>query len=548
MTDLSDILSEDLLKNLAGERFFERGVEYFQEERVCSLAQDGDEIFAEVEGNQIYQVRLWLLDDELHSDCTCPMGEDGYFCKHCVAVGLAWIDEPPLYHPPTTLPSQGKTTIADLRNYLARQERDTLIQLILDRVTEDEHWRKQLLMKTASHRPEGVDIGTCRRTLRKTIPIRDFVDYYEAASYAEDVQSVIDALEELVEVGYASDVVDLSEEAMSLLDDALESVDDSDGNLNEILDQVQELHYRACEIARPNSQALAERLFRAELESGFGFFHNALERYSEILGEQGRKTYEQLVDTEWEQLPKVAPGESTGFNYRRSILAQMKETLVAASGSLEELVAVISKDLSHPSRYLKIARLYYEAEQLDEAETWAKRGLEAFKPSFGTSQLGDFLVTLYEQQGRLDAALDIVWEKFVNYPSLHTYQQLQEQAVKADAWSPWRDRALDCARDQTDIGRSLLVEIFLWEGDPKQAWQEAKAGGCSQQLWMRLAPIRAKEHPEDALSVYLPQIEPLVEQTEGDRTLSEGERVDASARARGTIQPTCHPVENQVQA
>lgn len=81
----------------------------------------------------------------------------------------------------------------------------------------------------------------------------------------------MDGLDDLLEQGYASDVIELCEEAISLFEDALNSVDDSDGNLNEILEQVQDLHYQACDIANPNPHALAERLFHAELQSGYGF-------------------------------------------------------------------------------------------------------------------------------------------------------------------------------------------------------------------------------------------------------------------------------------
>ena len=66
------------------------------------------------------------------------------------------------------------------------------------------------------------------------------------------------------------------------------------------------------------------------------------------------------------------------------------------------------------------------------------------------------------------------------------------------------------------FGNSLLVEIFLWEGDVDQAWQEAQQGGCSHSLWMRLAALRATNHPEDALTVYSNQIEPLLDQTNND--------------------------------
>ena len=39
---------------------------------------------------------------------------------------------------------------------------------------------------------------------------------------------------------------------------------------------------------------------------------------------------------------------------------------------------------------------------------------------------------------------------------------------------------------------SQLVEIFLWEENYEEAWQEASAGGCSEYLWLQLADAIAK--------------------------------------------------------
>jgi uncharacterized Zn finger protein len=62
-------------------------------------------------------------------------------------------------------------------------------------------------------------------------------------------------------------------------------------------------------------------------------------------------------------------------------------------------------------------------------------------------------------------------------------------------------------------GHSLLVEIFLWEKNMEAAWQEAKDGDCSKQLWIRLVALREENYPMDAVSVYKRIVEPTVKQT-----------------------------------
>ena len=60
---------------------------------------------------------------------------------------------------------------------------------------------------------------------------------------------------------------------------------------------------------------------------------------------------------------------------------------------------------------------------------------------------------------------------------------------------------------QADDNPSVLVEIFLYEGNADEAWREAGVGGCSDSLWLRLAAAREKDHPEDAAPLYLKQAE-----------------------------------------
>lgn len=527
MASFSEILDEELLASLAGDRSFERGQDYFESGAVQSLAEIGDRIVADVEGNDTYQVQLWLREGELASRCTCPMGVDGYFCKHCVAVGLAWIDEPPPYRPDGIVTHSG-TTMADMKQYLARQERDVLVTLILDRAMDDTRWRESLLMKAAAAHAGGADIETFRKALRNTIPVRDLVEYSEVDSYVENVQQAIDGLETLMDLGYASDVIELCEEAIAMFNRALNSIDDSNGSVQYVVTQVQELHLRACKVAKPDPVKLAARLLELELDSDFDFFHDALTTYSDVLGDAGWNAYRQLVDAEWRKVPTLRRDRHWSFDLRRIKLNDLKEMLVEETGTLQELVDTIAKDLSSPSRYEKIAALYRDNDNLDEAIAWAERGMEAFQGSNRLHLLGRCLVDLYERQQRYEEATTIVWEWFQDRPSLHEYQQLKQQAELGGTWLQWRDRVISFIRGAYakpaefrgyylgHQGHSLLVSIYLWENDLEAAWKTAQAGGCSKQMWMQLADARAIDFPEDSLSIYKPAIAPLIEQTNNE--------------------------------
>jgi len=528
MTSLSDVLDEDLLLEWAGDRYFDRGVRYHEQGRVSSLAQYGEQITAQVQGTESYQVNLWLENGELRFRCTCPVGMDGLFCKHCVATALAWIEKPPPYQASEAAPTRQGTALEDVEHYLAQQDREYLVRMIMERLLEDAQWRDQLVLRVAARRQEGVDIPTIRRMMQNAIVTGGYVDYDEAYEYFEGIQHVLHSLEELLDEGYSTEVMELTEEAAALLEGAIEQIDDSAGYMTLIIDKVSDLHLQACTLARPNPRLLAQRLFQLELNDHYGIFSNTVDIYADILGEEGLQTFNDQVDVEWAQLPDLGSGDRYALNNRHYTLSRMKEALVQRTGNVDEIVQVIAKDLSHPNRYLRIAELYREHGQPDQALTWAERGIDAF-PDYRPVGLQDFLIAEYEQRGRLEDAVELIWKDFARSPSLPAYQKLKAQAEKNDTWPQRRVQALHEIRTRSQapnrprpatafygIGYSLLVEIFLWEGEDEMAWEAAQEGNCHPQLWMKLADRRAKTHPEDALSIYIPAIEPLINQTNNE--------------------------------
>lgn len=90
---LNKLITRASLEDFAGTTAFRRGEEYFSVGAVRRLRATGDKVTAKVEGTRTYQVELRSDDGDLIYDCTCPRTADGYFCKHCVAIGLAWLAE-----------------------------------------------------------------------------------------------------------------------------------------------------------------------------------------------------------------------------------------------------------------------------------------------------------------------------------------------------------------------------------------------------------------------------------------------------------------------
>jgi uncharacterized Zn finger protein len=143
---LANLLTRRAIHSLADQATLERGIDYVARGLVHGLAQDGEVVVAEVLGGRRYRVRLWAENGELAHVCTCPVGEEGRFCKHCVAVGLSWIGG-------RTAAATGQPSLADLRDHLAAQSKETLVELLMEQATADERLRRRLLLETVRKDP-----------------------------------------------------------------------------------------------------------------------------------------------------------------------------------------------------------------------------------------------------------------------------------------------------------------------------------------------------------------------------------------------------------
>nr|WP_229124966.1 hypothetical protein [Halapricum desulfuricans] len=67
-----DYPAREEIRSLCTEQSFERGVNYYHQDRVQELEVDGDEIRATVRGSNYYDVAIDIVDDGVRSHCSCP--------------------------------------------------------------------------------------------------------------------------------------------------------------------------------------------------------------------------------------------------------------------------------------------------------------------------------------------------------------------------------------------------------------------------------------------------------------------------------------------
>ncbi|RPI01464.1 MAG: hypothetical protein EHM71_16390, partial [Zetaproteobacteria bacterium] len=300
---LRGIIDHQALRRMAGGRSFERGEGYFAGGRVSDRAEDRGKIVAEVHGTRTYRVALWAEDGALEYSCTCPVGQDGDFCKHCVAVGLTWLD--PAGAGPRKAPKREKpsVTMDDVRAWLADRDKSKLVDMLMEQAMEDGRLRQRLLLEAARASAKGIDLRTYRRAIDAAVDAGEFVDYEDAFDYSQGIEEAVKGIESLLQDGHAPEAIEIAEYALERVERAIEHVDDSDGHMGGILEQLQTLHLAACKQAKPDPVALAKCLFAWELRTPWDTFYGAALAYAEVLGEAGLETYRKLAEAEWARVP-----------------------------------------------------------------------------------------------------------------------------------------------------------------------------------------------------------------------------------------------------
>lgn len=444
--------------------------------------------------------------------------------------------------PPTAV------TMEDVREHLMSLRTSELVDLIMQQAGEDERLSDSLKMQVAARRSGGPDLGAFRDALRNAFEVDIDVPWHGTWDWSRGAGKVIDSIQGLLEQGHAQAVIDLCEEALELLDSASGMIDDSDGDLSSLAERIGELHLEACQAASGDPVALGRRLVELELGAQHEAFYGAIDRYELVLGDAGLAAYRDAVEQRWSKVRPLGPGESDPEQYgRRFRLTHMMERVAELTGSVDDVVAVMARDLSHAHAFLRIGEVLHEAGRFEDALAWAEQGLSAL-PDRPDPRLREFAADEHHRAGRHDAAMKLIWAAFEDRPGLGTYQRLFEHArVGRVDWTAWSDRALAFLRADIEgrsagggkravwgpaVDRSSLVEIFLWRNQVEAAWREAQEGGCGEALWMKLGQLREKDHPEDALPIYKERVQRLVGQ-KNNRSYEEA--VAMLRRVRGVM-------------
>ena len=534
------------LRAAAGPRSFERGLRYL--DAVAGLETVGSRVIATVRGSEDYLVVLTLGGSRagsarLKGECDCPYGQEGFFCKHCVAVGLtvarsaAGGPSPAVARGAASVPAQrarSRARPSDLESWLSSLSRAELLALVIDQVLEDDDWRRRLDLRAAGaagdiaeiSKRAGVllgadaDLGQYRHAGQY-----GYLEGPETWRYARRIGDVTAIVDDLTRSGHAEGAIAIAEQALTDVAASSRNASDRAGIIGTSAAELVASHRAACQSAPPDPRRLAGFL-AGHMVSEDDVPAIQLSDYSSLLGPDGLAALRDQVAAAW-------TAEPSGWPQRQAL-----EQVLTAAGDVDALVAMLSAEPdNHGFSHLRIAEELDHAGRTDEALSWAERGLrEAGEPD---PRLADYVVGRFRARGDMAAAEAVRRERFTTTRSVAAYQQLREICEEVGTWQATREWALgllssDAARVAAAsrwpqwTPAAVLIDILIAEGDVAAAWDSAQ-GVASETQWLRLADLVAETRPADALAVYLRLIDALRQQT-GDAVYERMAQLLTSAR------------------
>lgn len=506
------------LREFAGEKAFARGVAYHEDRQVEIVSIDNARVVARVIGSEVYHSQLDDTGKKFSGECSCPAFSDWGFCKHLVATALAANDLQPGELEKTA------NRLTKIRDFLRAKGVERLVEIIMGLTERDPELLRDIeLAATAATADDQTLFVQFKKAITEATRTHGFVEYREARAWAERIENLLDQVASLVAGGRAELALRLLEHFFRRMDDALNSLDDSDGRGGGVYAKGCEIHLAACRTAKRDPVVLARDLFAREVDSAWDFFHGASEAYADILGDVGLSEYRRLANEGWQKIKPLRAGGRQAHDEQSSVryrLGNILESFAEREGDVDAGIAIRAKDLSTAYAYLGIAQLCLSHGRDAEALKWAEEGLWQFEDR-PDQRLIFFSADLYRKIGREKDADGLLWKTFERLPSIELYRRLKSAAGSRKAVTDSTvDRVIVLLRGKLDKSeakarwsspRELLLQVLMSEKRLAEAWEVVRGHGCSEPQLVELAKVSEYSNPDAALSAYAQNVEHLVD-------------------------------------
>lgn len=491
-------ITSQLLIKLAGKAAYIRGQGVFESGQITHLNIKKNSILAEVEGTYPYKVRLKITPNLLDGTCSCPASDNFDFCKHCVAVALAYSSQKNILQD-----AQGKSEIERIQTYLQTLDKQTLSQHLLDIIENNSQEFNSWVVK-ADLALGTVDAREMRKKITKSLPYRSIWGYRQVGNYFIAAESIFAVIIEPIASLPAEDQFKLYQYGYQRLNKALEKIDDSNGDRYEIEGRLENgLTHAFLALNWPNKKK-SEFLLSALKQSDDVF----PEIPGKFIAEDDNALYKAfIVQCEELWLETVKTHTPDQFDYLLSVLKSILIKHAKEKNDPQREIDLLAATASYPHDYSELAEKHMALSQYDKAEQWLKKAQESSHHSQPTNLLS-LQVKLETERGNLAIALEKQWELFKLKPSDHDYTKVKKlhqlnKLPEAQAYQQAESFLLEKSKSKSENyyepPNTNLIEFYLYNQQVEKATEVADKEKVEAHLLCEIGLEVATSQPETAI-------------------------------------------------
>lgn len=409
------------LKILAGDRAYERGVDYYEQGRVIQLTTSDGRTSAIVDGTRPYKVELRETTRALEGGCDCPASEGFDFCKHCVAVGLALEARQAEFE---RLVAGGPDD--RIKAYLNRQPQKSLVNIIVQSLAEQPELRDRLSLAAdlAAGRLNARDL---KKRITAASPMRNIWEARDVSRYFARFEAVLEGMSAVAAEIPPKVLLSTVLHGISRLDKALERVDDSHGYRWGAEQALRDLHINALSRLDWTAENMAAHLLDLTLADPWDQFSGVIDHYADVMGEEGLAAFYALAQNRLQELPELVFGASFTEQALHLRLSHLLEDKAREDGDLDALIELARRTCTSAHDYNRIAGLYLQKGQTDDAMSWLEKADAIVRPQ---SRDHDLRVALHRVRGEWSQAIAAQQAIFEARPARAQYDRLMEIACE----------------------------------------------------------------------------------------------------------------------
>jgi uncharacterized Zn finger protein len=465
-------LTDAALKESSSSAIFSRALAYAKDGSVLVIEEDPmpePSLRAEVMGSQPYTTEVWIEDDELQGECDCPHAEEGWFCKHQVAVALVWrkrlagvvSGESLVKRDIANIGKKSckadhsnlKANRATMHDFLRGLDAETLAAKLLSLAKQHpevqfelNRWHEQMaLLRSAKSASGPAELEAMVSQLMSTE--RAWKGWGEAGDFLGRAEAVLPLLEQ-TRLRDPEAAVGLGMHAMRQAWEAMEEVDDSDGALGEFWQLIADEWLLALEAAGPQVASFGEAYLQLHLEDPYGDIDAnraevamgsvALDHFRAVLAERWRAAkdaHRALRSAQADQaalLTRKAHATATqvvsGSGHELDHLERMHLGQLEQTGQVEAALEVLMEDLTEPSAHSRVIVFLERHQRFSEALAHAH---SAFADLPDDRRLEADLLRCVEREGLHEQALGMRQALFDRDASVERYLAVLQAGERA---------------------------------------------------------------------------------------------------------------------